>query len=224
MKAFARGDNPAAFTEHALVENPHTTCRNSRMPWAFLVAKVSGKHLRRRSHALSCGSDRWRVAKGRPGAAGARSLQRLRILKRDDRRRLARTLALSRIEAAADTRFSRTDRATGYETSRWLFAQSRGDGCNPCCSGSTSSCRPPPMLSRNRRNPDSHRVRRDRHRNVNPYSSTPLAQYFPLESLPTSLSRSQCDRCRLRKQRTVGMALRAVRPTIHSIRLPKKDR
>lgn len=42
MKAFARGDNPNAFTEHALVTNAHGVPQFAEA-WAFLVAKVSGR-------------------------------------------------------------------------------------------------------------------------------------------------------------------------------------
>jgi flavin reductase (DIM6/NTAB) family NADH-FMN oxidoreductase RutF len=42
LKAFARGDNPAAFTENALVENAHGVPQFAEA-WAFLVAKVVGR-------------------------------------------------------------------------------------------------------------------------------------------------------------------------------------
>jgi 3-hydroxy-9,10-secoandrosta-1,3,5(10)-triene-9,17-dione monooxygenase reductase component len=42
LKAFARGDNPAAFTENALIENTHGVPQFADA-WAFLVAKVAGR-------------------------------------------------------------------------------------------------------------------------------------------------------------------------------------
>ena len=42
LKAFARGDNPAAFTELPLVENPHNVPQFADA-WAVLIAKVSGR-------------------------------------------------------------------------------------------------------------------------------------------------------------------------------------
>ena len=42
MKAFARGDNPAAFAELPLVENLHGVPQFADA-WAFLVAKVTGR-------------------------------------------------------------------------------------------------------------------------------------------------------------------------------------
>jgi flavin reductase (DIM6/NTAB) family NADH-FMN oxidoreductase RutF len=42
LKAFARGDNPAAFAEHALIENDHGVPQFADA-WAFLVAKVAGR-------------------------------------------------------------------------------------------------------------------------------------------------------------------------------------
>lgn len=42
IKAFARGDNPAAFTELLLIENSHDVPQFADA-WAFLVAKVAGR-------------------------------------------------------------------------------------------------------------------------------------------------------------------------------------
>jgi flavin reductase (DIM6/NTAB) family NADH-FMN oxidoreductase RutF len=42
MKAFARGDNPAAFAELALIDNDYGVPQFADA-WAFLVAKVAGR-------------------------------------------------------------------------------------------------------------------------------------------------------------------------------------